>query len=68
MGCSSGIVKQRIEYPATTLKKCEELPKATSGDFPSLFRNHIEVREQGEDCRIHHNALIDFINRLDQSF
>lgn len=65
-GCHSGMVREatRINVPAETLRYCEEAYKAEDGKFSTLFRNHIEIRGQYEECRTRHNALVDRVKEL----
>lgn len=63
-GCVFGTVKTRIEVPAIAMQKCEEPVKAENGRFATLFKSHVELRGQYDECRIRHNALVDRINEL----
>lgn len=58
------VQQKRIEVPAETLKEMPEADKAQSGEFQELFRNHIKVRGQYEECRTLHNALVKRIKEL----
>lgn len=67
-GCGSGMVKPtNLDLPIESMRECEEAVKASRGDFESLFLNHIDLREQYEDCRIRHNALVNRIKDLKES-
>lgn len=65
-GCGSGMVKQskKIDLPSEMMRECEEAYVAKSEKFSDLFRNHIEVRGQYEECKTRHNALVDRIKEL----
>lgn len=54
----------RIDVPEETLQICEDPYKAEDGEFATLFRNHVELRGQYEECKTRHNALVDRINEL----
>lgn len=64
-GCGCGTYKPtRIDVPAETMQKCPKAYTAEDGKFETLFKNHIEVRGQYEECKTRHNALVDRINEL----
>lgn len=65
-GCNSGMVRQakRIDLPPELTKKCEDAYKAENGKFSTLFRNHVELRGQYDECMTRHNALVDRIKDI----
>ena len=40
------------------MAKCIERPLASSGDFPALLDNHLDLIEAYEICKANHDSLI----------